>query len=124
MVTTQSGHRASNQQELSFLFLNLSDLTSSQGQPQEIMEVPVDGIQYPYLYTLDISTSEHLKLHNKSIVGMPESDGYDLTKSKWTDFYQELEDAVSTFGFKSSVLIVASRYAGHAPTEVKNIILF
>ena len=34
-----------------------------------------------------------------------------------------MEDAVSTFGFKSAVLIVISRDAGHATTEVKNIIL-
>ena len=83
----------------------------------------VDGIQYPYLYTLDISTSENLKLHNKSIVGMPESDRYYLTRSKWTDFYQELEDDVFTSGFKSAFLIVTDIDAGHAPTEVNNIIL-
>ena len=34
-----------------------------------------------------------------------------------------MEDAVSKFGFKSAVLIVKAIYAGHEPTEVKNIIL-
>ena len=34
-----------------------------------------------------------------------------------------MEDAVSTLGFKSEFLVVTSRYTGHAPTEVKNIIL-
>ena len=64
------------------------------------MAAPVDGLQDLYLQTLDLSTSEHLKLYNKEIVGLPESDRYDLTRSKWTDFYQELKDSISTFGFK------------------------
>ena len=87
------------------------------------MAKPVDGLQDPYLETLYLSTSEHFKLYNKAIVGIPESDRYDLIRSKWTNFYQELEDVVSTFGFKSADLIVTSRDAGHAPTEVRNIIL-
>ena len=87
------------------------------------MAASVDGIQYPYLPIIDLSTSEYLKIYNKEIVGLPESDRYDLNISKWTDFYQELEDAVSTFGFKSAVLIVTSIYVGHAPTEVNNTIL-
>ena len=87
------------------------------------MEAPVDGLQDPYLETLDLSTSEHLKLYNKESFGLPESDWYDLKISKWTEFYQELEDYVSTFGFKSRVFIVTYRYEGHEPTEVKNIIL-
>ena len=49
-----------------------------------------DSIQDPNLFILNISTSEHLKLYNKAIVGMSEIDRYDLTISKWTDFYQEL----------------------------------
>ena len=73
--------------------------------------------------TLDLSVSEHLKLYKKAIFGLPESDWYDLNRSKWTDFYQEFCYSVSTFGFKSEVLIVKSRDAGHAPTEVNNIIL-
>ena len=34
-----------------------------------------------------------------------------------------LEDDVSTFGFKASVLIVTDRDGNHAPTEVKEIIM-
>ena len=101
MVTSLSDRRTSNQQELSVLFSNISLLTSSQGQPQEIMAAPVDRIQGPYLATLEFSTSEHLKLYNKAIVGLPESDRYDITISKRTDFYQELEETVSSFVFKS-----------------------
>ena len=82
-----------------------------------------DSIQDPNLFILNISTSEHLKLYNKAIVGMSEIDRYDLTISKWTDFYQELEDAVFTFGFKSEVLILISRYWHHIPNEVKDIII-
>ena len=48
----------------------------------------VDGIQDPYMDTLYINTSEHLKLYNNTIFGLPESDRYDLTISKWADFYQ------------------------------------
>ena len=50
------------------------------------MAAPVDGIQDPYLATLELSTYEQLKLYNKKISGLPESDRYDLTRSKWTDF--------------------------------------
>ena len=64
------------------------------------MAAQVDGSQDPYLATIDLSMSEQLYLYNKTIVGLPESDIYDLTRSKWTNFYQELEDAVSIFGFK------------------------
>ena len=87
------------------------------------MSAPVDGLQKPYLDTLDLSTSKHLKLYNKAIFGLPESDRYDLTRSKRTDFYQELEDGVSKFGFKSEFLIFTDRDASHALIEVKNIIL-
>ena len=85
---------------------------------------PVNRIQYPYLSTLDLTTSEHLKIYNKEIVGLPESNMYDLTKSKWNKFYQELEDSVFIFGFKASVLIVAAIYLNQAPTEFNNSILF
>ena len=34
-----------------------------------------------------------------------------------------MEDALSTFGFKSAVLIVTARDSGHELTEVRNIIL-
>ena len=48
----------------------------------------VDGLQDPYLATIELSTSENLKLYNKAILRLPESDRYDLTRSKRTDFYQ------------------------------------
>ena len=35
-----------------------------------------------------------------------------------------MEDAVSTFGFKSAVLIVTSRDGGHAPTYINDTILY
>ena len=87
------------------------------------MAASVDGIQDPYLTTLDLYTSEQLNLYKMDIFGLPESDRYDHTRSKWTNFYQELEAFVSTFGSKSAVFIVTSRDAGYATTEVKNIIL-
>ena len=80
------------------------------------MAAQLYGIQDPYLVTLDHSTSEHLNIYNKAILGLPESDRYDFTISKWTDFCQELEDSVSTFGFKLAVFIVTARYAGHVTT--------
>ena len=52
------------------------------------MAAPVDGIQDPYLATLNLSAYEHLKIYNKSIVGILEIDRYDITRSKWTEFYQ------------------------------------
>ena len=45
-----------------------------------------DGIKDPYLATIDLYTSENIKLYNKAIVGLTESDRYDLTRSKWTNF--------------------------------------
>ena len=73
MVTTRSGRITSNQQKLSVLLSNLSLLTSSQGQPQEIMTAPVDGILGPYLANLYLYTYKHLKLYNKAIFVIPES---------------------------------------------------
>ena len=52
------------------------------------MAALVDGLQDPYLATLYILTYKHLNIYNKEIVGLPESDRYDLISSKWTDFYQ------------------------------------
>ena len=46
------------------------------------MAAPADGLQDPYLDILDIYTSEHLNLYNRAIVGIPESDRYDMTRSK------------------------------------------
>ena len=125
MGTMQSGRRTRNQQELSVLISSLSFKTSSQGQTKGIISAELaDGLQDPYLNTLDISTSENLKLYNKEIVGLTESERYDLTRSKWTDFYQELEDAISIFWFKAAILIVTDRYALQIPTEFKEIILY
>ena len=88
------------------------------------MEASADRLQDPYLVTIYLSTSEHFKLYNKSIVGLPENDRYGLYRSKWTDFYQSLEDYVSTFGFKAAVMIATDRDGVHIPTAVNNIILF
>ena len=46
------------------------------------MAAPMEGIQDHYLATIDLSKSKHLKLYNKSIIGVPESDRYDITRSK------------------------------------------
>ena len=78
----------STQELFSSYFYNISLSTSSQGQVQEITTEPADGFLDPYLAILDIYTSENLNLYNKAIVGLPESDRYDLTRSKWTKFYQ------------------------------------
>ena len=122
MVTTRSDRRTSNQQELSVIFSNLSLSTSIQGLPQKIMVAPEDGLQDPYLEIIDIYISEHLKIYNKAIFGLTESYRYDITRSKWNGFYQELDDAVSTFQFKAAVLILEAIYAHNALTEVKDII--
>ena len=97
MITTRSGLRTSNQQEISVLISYLLLSTSSQGQSQEIVTELVDRLQDPYLEMIYISTSEHLKIYKKESFGLPESDRYDLTRSKWNEFYQELDDAVSKF---------------------------
>ena len=52
------------------------------------MAAPADELQDSYLAILNISASEHLKLYNKAIVRLPESDRYDINRSKWTEFYQ------------------------------------
>ena len=88
MATMRSGCRTSNQQELLALLSNVLHLTSIQGQPQEIMVALEDCIHDTYLATLNIYTSEHIKIYDKAIVGLPESERYDFTRSKWTDFYQ------------------------------------
>ena len=79
-------------------------------------------LQYPYLDTLNIATSEHINLYNKAIVGLPEINRYELTGSKWNGFYQELYDYVFIFGFKVAVLVVIARYRSHLRTEFRNII--
>ena len=87
------------------------------------MTATAEGLHKPYLAILDLSTSEHLKLYNKANFSLLESDRYYLTRSKWNEFYQELEDAVSIFGFKSAVIIVTDRYGVHITTEVNKIIM-
>ena len=84
----------------------------------------VDELQDPYLDALDITTLEHLNIYNNTIVGQPEGDRYDVTISKWTKFYQELEYDVLIFWFKAEILIVTSIYLNQAPTEFNNIISF
>ena len=81
-----------------------------------------DSLQDPYLVTMDPKTSEHLNIFNKEITGLSESNRYDLTSSKWTDFYQDPENAVATFGFNVSVQVFTAIYPGNVPTEFKNII--
>ena len=91
-MTTLSGRRTSpernNKQKNPVLFLRLSISASSQGQEQEIMAAPDDGIQDPYLASINISTLEHLKLYNKVFFGLSVSNRYDLIRSKWDNFYQ------------------------------------
>ena len=53
---------------------------------------------------------------------MTESKIYDLTRSKYTYFYQELEDDVTTFGFNLAVQVVTAINPGNVPTEFNNII--
>ena len=51
--------------------------------------------------TLNLTAVELINLYNKEIIGLTGKKRYYLTTSKWTDFNQYLEDAVSTFGFKA-----------------------
>ena len=46
------------------------------------MVAPADVIQDPYLAIINLSTSKNIKLYNKEIFGLPESDRYNLTRSK------------------------------------------
>ena len=85
----------------------------------------VFGVQDLYLTTLNLSTLEHLNIYNKLIViivMIPDNVRYVITRTKWTDFYQELEDYLSEFGFKSSVHIITGRYNNHLTTELNNAI--
>ena len=88
------------------------------------MVAPSDGIQYRHIVTLNITTSENIMFYNKAIVGLPENNRYDLTSYKWTEFYQELLDSVSTFRFKAAVLNMTVRNVAHETTEFKNVISF
>ena len=51
-------------------------------------EAPAERIQDPYLAILNLTTSEHLNLYDKEIFGLHEDETYDLTRFKWTNFYQ------------------------------------
>ena len=72
------------------------------------MASPVYRLQDPQQAKLNPFTFENIKLYTKEIVGLPEIHRCDITRSKWNDFYQELEHAVSTFGSKGAVLILAA----------------
>ena len=76
-----------------------------------------DGKQDPYMDTIYLKTLEHMKFYNKDIFGLTGDGMCDLTTSKWTYFYQELEDAVSTFGFKTAYHIVTAIDKVHNPSE-------
>ena len=52
---------------------------------QEVM-VELDRLQDPYLFYLDLTTSEYLNIYNKEVFRLPENDRYGLTRSKWTFF--------------------------------------
>ena len=81
-----------------------------------------DILQDPYLSNLDLKTSGNINLYKKAITGLSESDRYNLISSKCTDFYQELEDSVVTFGFNTAVQVVTERDPGNVPTDFKKII--
>ena len=57
----QKSIERNNQQEISVLFSNISLSTSTKGQEQEIMAA-ADLLQDPYLGTLDMTTSGHIKI--------------------------------------------------------------
>ena len=127
MVTTQTGSRKIperyNQQETPVKYSHLLLSTLSQVQVQEIVAAaPAERLQNPYLSTLNLATSEHLKLYKMAVFGLPKSNRYDLIRSKWTDFYQELEDAVFTSVLKTAVLIVKYSGVSHNLNEFKNVI--
>ena len=48
----------------------------------------LDRIQDLYPDTLGLYILEHLNIYNKKIVWIYGNDRYDLTSSKWNDFYQ------------------------------------
>ena len=81
-----------------------------------------DSLQDPYPATLDLKTSEHTNIYNKTITGLSASDKYKLTRSKWTDFYQYLEDYLTTFGFNAALQVVTARDPGNALTELNTVI--
>ena len=62
-----------------------------------------DSLQDPYLATLDLKNSEYFTLYIKAITRLSDNDRYDITRSKWIYFIQELDYDVSTFGFNAAV---------------------
>ena len=78
-----------NLQELSVLLFKFK-LTVVTWSDWWINMEEADGLQDSYLSTLKISTSENSR-STTSIFGIPENDRYNLTRSKWADFYQNLE---------------------------------
>ena len=104
-----------NQQDLSVLFSRISLSTSSKVPSQENMAA-VFGVQDLYLTTLNRSTSERLNIYYKVIViivGVPDNYSYVITRTKWTEFYQELEYSLSTIGFRSAFHIITGRNNNH-----------
>ena len=53
---------------------------------------------------------------------MTENDRYELTRSKWTGFYQELEGSIPTCWLNAVVYIITSAYNIHLSTEFNNLI--
>ena len=52
-----------------------------------VATAPSDWILDPYLFALNMTTSEHLKIYNKAIFGLPEKNRYDIKSSNWTVLY-------------------------------------
>ena len=112
-----------NQQDLSVLFSRISLSTSSKVPSQENMAA-VFGVQDLYLTTLNLSTLEHLNIYNKLIViivMIPDNVRYVITRTKWTDFYQELEGSLYEFGLKLAVHIITVRDNNQPRIKFNNI---
>ena len=123
MVTSQSGHTTINQKELSVLFSNINFSTSSHVQQQETM-TNQDGLQDPHLDTINLYTSEDLKIYNKAIVWLTESVRYDLILYKWTNFYQIWIILYQHSDSKQQFWLWTNRDSLHAATELNEIIMF
>ena len=88
-------------------------LVRSESGRRNIMTDLYHGFQDSYLDILNITASEHLNFYSKAIMRIPESSRYNPTRSKRTDFYYELGNAISTFGFNTSVQIFTEIYWRH-----------
>ena len=82
----------------------------------------VDEFQSIHLATIYLTTLEIIKLYNKATLEFPKKDRYDLTISKSTGFYQELEDAVSTFRPTTIAQVVTARDLNHTPSRFNKFI--